>query len=236
MRIGLKRIVLTTVTLTLPAFGQGNAPSSAVAPQDPAKIVQFLSSTVSWYRQRAAEEKLVNEPADLTFAQENARVADQVVQQAFEYGRNEAQLQSKRHVEKQAQGGNSEQYQKLAQALQKVEQQIQDTQAELQSYREKLTVGTVAKRKYAQAQIQELQGELGLLNARHDALQAMAEFVTSSGKGNQVGLRAQVEELSHSVPAALSSSPGTSQPRRGGTAGRVVTRAIAARVGARPSP
>jgi len=210
--MGLRKVVLTTVTFALTAFGQGNTPSSAVAPQDPAKIIQFLSSTVSWYRQRAAEEKLVNEPADLSFAQENARVSDQVLQQAFEYGRNEAQLQSKRHAEKQAQAGNSEQYQRLAQALQKVEQQIQDTQAELQSNREKLTVGTAAKRKYAQAQIQELQGELGLLNARHDALQAMAEFVTSSGKGNQVGLRAQVEELSHSVPAALSSPPGTSQP------------------------
>ncbi len=212
MRIRLKKVGLTTFTFALAAFGQGNAPSSAVAPQDTGKIIQFLSSTISWYRQRAAEEKLVNEPADLTFAQENARVADQVVQQAFEYGRNEAQLQSKRHTEKPAQGGNPQQYQRLAESLQKVEQQIQDTQAEIQSNREKLTVGTAAKRRYAQAQIQELQGELGLLNARHDALQAMAEFVSSSGSGNRIGLRAQVEELSHSVPAALSSPPVTSQP------------------------
>lgn len=210
MRIRLK-VVLTTTTFALAAFGQGNVPSSAVAPQDPNKIIQFLSSTISWYRQRAAEDKLVNEPTDLTFSQENARVADQVVQQAFEYGRNEAQLQSKRHIQKQAQSGNSQQYQRLAESLQKVEQQIQDTQAEIQSNREKITGGTAAKRRYAQAQIQELQGELGLLNARHDALQAMAEFVTSSGNGNRVGLRAQVEELSHSVPPALSSLPGTSQ-------------------------
>jgi small-conductance mechanosensitive channel len=212
MRMGLRKVVLTTVTFALTAFGQGNTPSSAVAPQDPAKIIQFLSSTVSWYRQRAAEEKLVNEPADLSFAQENARVADQVVQQAFEYGRNEAQLQAKRRPEKQTQSGNSQQSQRLAESLQKVEQQIQDTQAELQSNREKLMVGTAAKRRYAQAQVQELQGELALLNARHDALQAMAEFVMSSGSGNRVGLRAQVEELSHSVPAALSSPLGSNQP------------------------
>lgn len=212
MRIDLRKVVFTILTLALTAVGQGNASTSEIAHQDSGKIIQFLSSTISWYRQRAAEEKLVNEPTDLTFAQENARVADQVVQQAFEYGRNEAQLQSKRHAEKQTQGGNSAEYQGLAQALQKVEQQIQDTQAEIQSNREKLTGGTAAKRRYAQAQIQELQGELGLLNARHDALQAMAEFVTSSGSGNRIGLRAQVEELSHSVPPALSSPPGTSQP------------------------
>ena len=209
MRTGLRRVVFTTLTLALTASGQGNAPVSPIGHQDSGKIIQFLSSTISWYRQRAAEEKLVNEPTDLTFAQENAQVADQVVQQAFEYGRNEAQLQSKRHAEKQVQGGNSAEYQGLSQALQKVEQQVHDTQAELQSNREKLTGGTAAKRLYAQAQIQELQGELGLLNARHDALQAMAEFVSSSGSGNRVGLRAQVEELSHSVPAALSNPPGT---------------------------
>jgi small-conductance mechanosensitive channel len=208
----IRKTVLTTVTFALTAFGQSNAPTSAVAPQDPAKIIQFLSSTISWYRQRAGEDKLVNEPADLSFAQENARVADQVVQQAFEYGRNEAQLQSKSHTEKQTQGGNAQQYQKLAESLQKVEQQIQDTQAELQSNREKLTRGTATKRRYAQAQILELQGELGLLNARHDALQAMAEFVTSSGRGNRLGLRAQIEELSHSLPAALSSPAGSNQP------------------------
>lgn len=212
MRVTLRKVAFATLTLALTASGQGTAPSSPIAHQDTGKIIQFLSSTISWYRQRAAEDKLVNEPTDLTFAQENARVADQVVQQAFEYGRNEAQLQSKRQPEKPEQGGTTAEYQGLAQALQKVEQQIQDTQAEIQSNHEKLTGGTAAARLNAQAQIHELQGELGLLNARHDALQAMAEFVSSNGSGNRIGLRSQVEELSHSVPAALSSPAGTSQP------------------------
>jgi len=211
MRIRIPRIVLTTVTAAATAFGQGNAPTNAVAHEDPAKIIQFLSSTISWYRQRAVEQKLANEPADLTFSQENARVADQVVQQAFEYARNEGQLQSKRQPGQQPQGQNSAQYQGLRQALQKVEQQIQDTQSELQSNREKLTSATAAKRRTIQAQVDELQGELGLLNARRDALQAMADFVSSSGSGNRLGLRAQIEELAHSVPAALSRTPGTNQ-------------------------
>ena len=198
------------MTVAVTAFGQGNAPSNAVAREDPAKIIQFLSSTISWYRQRAEEQKLANEPADLTFAQENARVADQVVQQAFEYARNEAQLQSKRQPRKEPQTQNSVQYQGLRQALQKVEQQIQDTQSELQSNRGKLASAT-AKRQIIQATIQELQGELGLLNARHDALQAMADFVSSNGTGNRVGLREQIEELAHSVPAALSRALATNQ-------------------------
>src|ERR1700688_3014200 len=211
MRIRIRRIVLTTVTMAVTAFGQGNAPSTAVAREDPARIIQFLSSTISWYRQRAEEQKLANEPADLTFAQENARVADQVVQQAFEYARNEVQLQSKRQPGQQPQGQVSAQYQGLRQALQKVEQQIQDTESELQSDREKLTSAPAAKRQIIQATIQELQGELGLLNARRDALQAMADFVSSSGSGNHLGLREQIEELARSVPAALSRAPATDQ-------------------------
>ncbi len=210
--MGLRKLVLTTVAVAVAAFGQGNAPKSSANPEDTAKIVQFLSATISWYRQRAAEQKLANEPADLTFVQENQTVADQVLQQAFEYARNEAQLQSRRQPAQQAQGSaTTAQYQGLTQALQKVEQQIQDTQAELQTNRGQLLKAGPGKRKLIQATIQELQGELALLNARRDALQAMAEFVSSSGSGNRSGLRAQIEELARSVPPALSRAPGANQ-------------------------
>ena len=207
MRIAARKAVLTIATMAATAVAQGNPPAPTPAPQDNGKIVQFLSTTVSWYRQRSAEEKLANEPADLTFEQENNTISDQVVQQAFEYARNEAQRQSKRQPATTQQSANTGQYQRLAQALQKVEQQIQDTQTELQTTREKLLRSAGAKRRTIQAQIEELQGELGLLNARHDALQTMSEFVNSSGTGNRLGLRAQVEELARSVPAALSGAP-----------------------------
>jgi small-conductance mechanosensitive channel len=214
MRTPARKAVLTIATLAVTAVAQGNAPAPTPAPQDNGKIIQFLSTTVSWYRQRSAEEKLANEPADLTFEQENNTISDQVVQQAFEYARNEAQRQSKRQPVTQ-QSANTGQYQRLAQALQKIEQQIQDTQTELQATREKLLRSAGAKRRTIQAQVEELQGELGLLNARHDALQTMSEFVSSSGSGNRLGLRAQVEELARSVPAVLSgtSNANASQPK-----------------------
>ena len=211
MKMGLRRFVLTIFAVVATAFGQGVAPKVPASPEDTGKIIQFLSSTISWYRQRTAEQKLANEPADLTFVQENQTLADQVLQQAFEYARNEAQLQGKRQPAQQAQSATSAQYQGLIQALQKVEQQIQETQAELQSNREKLAQVGPAKRKLIQATIQELQGELALLDARHDAVQTMAEFVSSSGSGNRLGLRAQIEELARSVPPALSRASGTNQ-------------------------
>ena len=206
MRIAAPKAVLTIAILATTALAQANPPAPTPAPQDNGKIIQFLSTTVSWYRQRSAEEKLANEPADLTFEQENNTISAQVVQQAFEYGRNEAQRQSKRQPAMTQQSANTGQYQRLAEALQKVEQEIQDTQTELQTNREKLPRSVGAKRRTIEAQIEELQGELGLLNARHDALQTMSEFVSSSGSGNRLGLRAQVEELARSVPAVLSAT------------------------------
>jgi small-conductance mechanosensitive channel len=213
MKIEIRKVTLAILCLALPGVGQANSPAGAQTAVDPAKIVQFLSATISWYRQRAAEQKIANEPSDLTYLRQNARIADQTVQQAFEFARSEAQRQSQRHVVQQTTEPQnaSSQYQRLNQALQTVEQQIQQTQTELQSNRDKLARSSAAKRGQLQAQVDELQSELGLLNARHDALQTLAEFVSSSGNGKQIGLRPQIEELARSVPPALSGGPMANQ-------------------------
>lgn len=215
MRIGIRKAAFAVLAVVLPTFSQGGTPTPASAPAsvDAAKIIQFLSATISWYRQRASEQKLANEPADLTYLQENARIADQIVQQAFDFSRSEAQRQSQRRAQPttQSAGGNT-QYQRLNQALQNVGQQIQQTQTELQSNREKLARAPASKRRTIQAQVDELQSELGLLNARRDALQTMTEFVSSSGKGTQIGLRSQIDELARSVPPALSGGSSTQPP------------------------
>ncbi len=198
---------------------QANAPSVSSTAQDPVKIIQFLSHTISWYRELAIEQKNATEPSDLTFIQENRRVADQVVQLAFDYARNQAQIQA-RQPNAQPQRSQSEsggQSQRLVQALQQVEQQIQDTQAELQSVRDKVSRATPARRSPLQAQVAELQSEIGLLEARRDAIESMIEFVNASSTGvTGGGLRAQIEELARSVPAALTrdqpSKQGESTP------------------------
>jgi len=181
--------------------------------QDPAQIVQFLSHTISWYRQLAIEQQLATEPSDVTYYQENHRVADQVVQIAFDWARSQAQLQAKRPAQKPSstpQPANTDQYQRLLQAVQKADQQLQDTQTELDSTRAKLAHAPPSKRKTLQAQVAELESETGLIEARRDAINNMLEFVsTSNAAGGGASLRAQIEELSRSVPAALSHPSGT---------------------------
>jgi hypothetical protein len=67
-------------------------PQSA-PPTDPSpnQIVQFLSQTIDWYRQSQQEQHIATEPADLGFAADNRRMADQVVKLAFDFARQEEQ-------------------------------------------------------------------------------------------------------------------------------------------------
>src|SRR5215469_14889102 len=194
------------------ALAQPNHPSGP-SPHDPAQILQFLSRAIEWQRQTAVQQQLAKEPSDLTFLQESRRTADQVVQLAFEYARAQAQLQARQPTAKSPSSQSQstpEQYQRLAQLAQQTDQQVTDTQSELDQTKSKLASAPVSKRKLLASQVAELESEIGLLQARRDALQGMVEFVNSSSSGGKgAGLRAQIDELARSVPGYLSQPEGT---------------------------
>src|SRR5215469_7325610 len=187
--------------------------ASGPSPQDPAQILQFLSRAIEWQRQTAVQQQLAKEPADLAFLQESRRAADQVVQLAFEYARGQAQLQAKQPASKPqgAQPASTPgQYQRMLQLAQKTDQQVNDTQSELDQTKSKLASARANKRKLLESQVAELESEIGLLQARRDALESMIEFVNSSSSGGKgAGLRAQIEQLARSVPGYLSQPVGT---------------------------
>lgn len=204
-------IVLPSLFLSIGGQSQTNN-VSAPSPhwEDPGRIVHFLTQTISWYRRTAVEQQLASEPSDLTFLDENRRVADQVVQLAFEYARAQAQRQAKRGSSPDSSSSAGNQSKGLAQAMEQTEQQIRDTQAELQGIREKLGSASPATRRTMEAQIAELESELGLLQARRDALGSMLEFTNASQTARSgMGLRAQIEELARSVLPSLT-QPGAS--------------------------
>lgn len=224
MRIHILRVfsiaafVLTAISLAVPqttaparppasSAAATNAPAGTASAVQPAQIIDFLSRTIAWYRELPVQQQLASEPADLTYVQENRTVANQVVQLAFDYARAQAQAQPKQAKANSDQAQPSQQYQRLTQMAQKTDQDLEDTQKELQDTRDKLARATAAKRKLLEAQVNELESEINLLQARRDALDTMVEFVASSTSGG-LGLRAQIEELAHSVPASLSHPQG----------------------------
>ena len=207
MKTVIRRLVFLFVSLApLGAQNQANSPASQATPSaDPAQVIEFLSKTISWYRQYAVEQQLVTQPSDQAFLDQNRRVAEQVVQLAFDYARAQAQARAQQRLQPQQPAPDSQSYQGLTKAAQKTEQQIQDTQSELQETRDKLAHAPPSKRGALQAQAAELDSEIGLLQARQDSLQGMLDFVSTSNSAvSGVGLRSQIEELARSVPAAIS--------------------------------
>jgi small-conductance mechanosensitive channel len=187
--------------------GPARPPDSANAPK-PGDIIQFLDKTIAWYRDTAVEQQIMIEPNDVTFVDDNRRTANQIVHLAFDFARQEAQLEAKRPKAGlgQDQGSNLSQYQSLVQAEQKADQEVEQLQGELQTLKQKIAAAPPRKRADFGSLTAETQSELELQQARKDALHGMVEFVsgTSANGMGATGLRAQIEELARSVPSALS--------------------------------
>ncbi|HEV7217486.1 MAG TPA: hypothetical protein VGN39_01335, partial [Terriglobales bacterium] len=211
-RLRIRRIQnVALVALLTIAAEIGFSQSSTPVTLDRSEIIQFLSSTINWYHQTATEQQLITEPTDLTFFQDNRRVAQQVVQLAFEFARQQADARAKQKLQTQAQGGVPSQYQSLVQLAEKADQEVQETQAEIPPLQKKLETAPAGKRAGINALIAETQSEVALFSARRDALRSMAEFASgASGNGaGASGLRAQIEELARSVPSNLSNPSNT---------------------------
>jgi small-conductance mechanosensitive channel len=190
---------LFTPTLVFP---QTNVPPPATGDE----IIQFLNRTVVWYRQLTAQQQLVSEPSDVLFLTDNRRNADQVVKQAFDFARVQAQALGSQAstAPPNAAAEASTQYQRLAQAAVKADERVKQSQKELTAMRQKLATATSKSRRTLEASVAETESELELFQARRDALHNMLQVasVGATGKVAAGSLSVQIEELARTVPAA----------------------------------
>lgn len=179
------------------------------APTDPSsgEIIQFLSQTIDWYRQTQQEQQIATEPADLGFLADNRRMASQIVRLAFDFSRQEEQRHAKQSktTSNAPPSGNVSQNDTLSKAASDADQLVQQTQAELEALKKQLATESAAKRRHLENQIAEIESELGLFQARQQALHTMLDFASgASGAVGGTGLRAQIEQLARAVPPAVS--------------------------------
>lgn len=174
---------------------------------DRSQLLQFLDQTINWYRQIDVERQIATEPDDLIAENDDRALADQVVRDAFEFARAEADFSAQTsNGSSQAQNPEGGRYQSLVQLATKLDQQVKDTQAELQSDREKLEHLGGKKRQDMAATIAELQSEIDLANARRDIIVKMADFVggsSTNGLGTS-SLRGQIDALARTLPPEAS--------------------------------
>jgi small-conductance mechanosensitive channel len=197
------------------ASSAGKASPSAPGSVSPTELIQFLNQTISWYHQVTIQQEIATEPEEQVTFYDNRQIANQVVRLAFDFARAQADAIAEQPGTKQA--GNADaglpQYEILRQMQAKLDQQHQDTQAELDGDEKKLATAAGAARRKLESEISELRGELALTDARRDALRGIAQFVSSSastGKG-AAGLRAQIEALAATVPNATSNEAQSSK-------------------------
>jgi small-conductance mechanosensitive channel len=217
----LRRLALVIVFAAIipwASVGQSNPPTDPA----PSQIIQFLSQTIDWYRQTEQEQHIATEPSDLGFVADNRRLAAQIVRLAFDFARAEEQKQTKssKANANATPNANLSQYESLSRAVARADQVVQETQTELESLQHSLETAPSAKRRQLQTQIAELQSELGLFQARQQALHGMMDFASGASGAGATGLRAQIEELARAVSPAVSgtsanepgSTPETQQP------------------------
>ena len=188
-------------------FGQGTPQAQPPGQPTSAQVIQFLGETIDWYRQTQQEQRIATEPGDLGFSADNRRMADQIVKLAFDFAR-----QQEQQLAKEAKGSApnpsdmGSRYENLSRTAATADSLVQQTQAELQELKDKLATTPPAKRQHLQTQLEELQSELGLFQARQQALHSILEFVGGTSKAGGTTLRAQIDELAHAVPSAISGS------------------------------
>ncbi len=177
-----------------------------------ASLLQYLDQTINWYHLLDLQRQMASDPQEEAIVTSNQDIAKLVALQAVEFARKEADSIEKE--EAAAQGGSqastgASRYQALRQMLSSLDEQIRTTQAELESLRQSLADAAGRQRESLQTRIAETQSEVQLAQARREAIQSMAEFVsgTSANGLGATGIREQIEALARTVPAVLETPP-----------------------------
>jgi small-conductance mechanosensitive channel len=187
-----------------------------VAPMTGPQVIQVLDQTIDWYRTLGIQQQVSTEPSDLLILYDNRQTANQVIKLAFEIARANAEILARQPSPKDD-GGASASSQTLNQLQSKFAAQETAAQNELDSDQAQLATARAEQRAELQAKISELQGELGLLNARKNLLTTMASFTSQNDSGgvSANALKAQIDAMAVTIPSSANTSyasPASASP------------------------
>ncbi|HWJ34515.1 MAG TPA: mechanosensitive ion channel domain-containing protein [Steroidobacteraceae bacterium] len=177
-----------------------------------AQVIQVLDQTVDWYRTLGIQQQAANEPSDLLILYDNRQTANKLMALAFDIARADADLLSKEPPTTQDTGGDSGvSSQALLQLQKKLDTQGRSVQSELDARKRELATAPKKSKIEVQAKINELQGELDLVNTKKNILNTMAGFATGAGASSAGALKAQIDAMAVAIPSASAAST-TSNP------------------------
>jgi small-conductance mechanosensitive channel len=206
------RALLLIAFIIAAQFTSSHSASNAQTPAlktVPAKdVIAFLNQSVQWYQHIQTERQIVTTPDDINFLTSDQQAADQIIRLSFDFAAADATVRAKQKTTTaspdQSAIASESNYQSLLTLASKADQQLKDTQDELEGLKRKLETAGPSDRAKIQSTIAELQSEVDLDATRRDVLRNMVDFVGNldSSGGAAGGLRSEVEELRRAVPAA----------------------------------
>ena len=166
-------------------------------------VVQILDQTVDWYRTLGVQQQNALEPSDQLILFANRQTAEQVVDLAFQIARANAELLS------------SEADAARAAAPQALAQQRGDLDAQHRSLA--LEIDASRDHRREAAKLSGLQGELAMVDARRNLLDAMVEFVDASDpvRARADALKTHIDAIAATVPhgaAPAAAAPAANPP------------------------
>jgi small-conductance mechanosensitive channel len=184
--------------------------SAAPLPADAKTVISYLSDVINWYGHLGVEAQLVSEPDETLFFADDRQVAGEVLRLAFEYARAQAAFLAKTSPNgavaatgstgTPAAATGATGLGNTAQIVVSLEASATTLRAKIKDLQAQLAKAPARKRAEIASQIQDLQSELDLNQARLDALKALTEFESGSAAPDQnSGLSAQIDELERSI-------------------------------------
>jgi small-conductance mechanosensitive channel len=185
------------------------------------QVITVLDQTVDWYRTLGVQQQAANEPSDMLILYDNRQTANRVMGLAFDIARVDADMLAKqpaapadtgKDAGKSAGTDTTTSSQALQQLQKRLDAQTATVQTELDAQRRMQEGPSKKSRVEVQAKINELQGELDLLNTKKGILTTMIGFTAGSeGASSNVALKAQIDAMAVAIPSAsAAASPAAS--------------------------
>ena len=195
-RCGIPCVVALVLAWSSVAVG------SPAPPFDRQEVLRFLNKVTDWYQNQSTGRPNAASPGDVAFINESQPIADQVVHLSFDFARAGAQLF---HTDSKLISYDSR-FQDLARTASRLESSSKQTQAELQSLQQQLTVVPKSRRSSLESQIAKLKSESASMDTRLEAVRSILGF--AAGSSDPVGLTSHIEAMERSIPATASNNPG----------------------------
>jgi small-conductance mechanosensitive channel len=182
------------------------------------RVLALLDRTIQWYREQRTERDIAEQPSDWPIVSENAQIAQQILASTFAIARADARMLAPAGAPNaSAQAGSASTG--LFQLKAKLQADQRSIDAEIAAARAGLAQARGRRRTDLLAQISELHGERDLTDARLGIIDAMADFVGTTGTG--------AGSLSMQIQAMSLALPGTAARAAGGVAGAAHARRAA---------